>query len=80
MLHVPFNRSALAYPTVRKNVTAALCTLINSLERINRELKRRTRVASIFPNTASCLRLVSALLAECDEEWLTGKVYLNLRA
>lgn len=40
----------------------------NGLERINREIKRRTRVASIFPNTASCLRLVSALLAECDEE------------
>lgn len=52
----------------------------NGLERINRELKRRTRVASIFPNTASCLRLVSALLAECDEEWMTGKVYLNLQA
>ena len=50
----------------------------NSLERINREIKRRTRVASIFPNIASCLRLVSALLAECDEEWMTGKVYLNL--
>ena len=33
----------------------------NGLERINREIKRRTRVASIFPNTASCLRLVSAL-------------------
>ena len=32
----------------------------NCLERVNRELKRRTRVASIFPNTASCLRLVSA--------------------
>jgi hypothetical protein len=41
----------------------------NGLERINRELKRRTRVASIFPNTAALLRLVSALLAECDEEW-----------
>lgn len=52
----------------------------NGLERINREIKRRTRVASIFPNTASCLRLVSALLAECDEEWMTGKVYLNLHA
>ncbi len=52
----------------------------NGLERINRELKRRTRVASIFPNTASCLRLVSALLAECDEEWMTGKIYLNLQA
>ena len=45
----------------------------NGLERSNRELKRRTRVASIFPNPPSCLRLVSALLAECDEEWLTGK-------
>jgi putative transposase len=51
----------------------------NGLERINREIKRRTRVASIFPNTASCLRLVSALLAECDEEWMTGKIYLNLQ-
>lgn len=50
----------------------------NGLERINREIKRRTRVASIFPNTDSCLRLVSALLAECDEEWMTGKIYLNL--
>jgi transposase-like protein len=51
----------------------------NGLERINREIKRRTRVASIFPNTASCLRLVSALLAECDEDWMTGKIYLNLK-
>lgn len=51
----------------------------NSLERINREIKRRTRVASIFPNTASCLRLVSALLAERDEEWMTAKIYLNLK-
>jgi len=50
----------------------------NGLERINRELKRRTRVASIFPNAPSCLRLVSALLAECDEEWMTGKIYLNM--
>ncbi|WP_425355167.1 transposase [Pelomicrobium methylotrophicum] len=50
----------------------------NGLERINRELRRRTRVASIFPNPDSCLRLVSALLAELDDEWLTGKVYLTL--
>jgi len=52
----------------------------NGLERINRELKRRTRVASIFPNAASCLRLVSALLAECDEEWMSGKIYLTMEA
>ena len=51
----------------------------NGLERINREIKRRTRVASIFPNITSCLRLVSALLAECDEDWMTGKIYLNLK-
>lgn len=50
----------------------------NGLERINREIKRRTRVASIFPNSDSCLRLVSALLSEFDEEWMTGKIYLNL--
>ena len=52
----------------------------NGLERINREIKRRTRVASIFPNAASCLRLVSALLAECDEEWMTAKIYLTMKA
>ena len=50
----------------------------NGLERINREIKRRTRVVSIFPNTDSCLRLVSALLAEQDEQWLTAKVYLTM--
>lgn len=50
----------------------------NGLERINRELKRRTRVVSMFPNTASCLRLISALLAEIDEEWMTGKIYLTM--
>lgn len=52
----------------------------NGLERINRELKRRTRVASMFPNAASCLRLVSALLTEFDEEWMTGKIYLTLKS
>jgi putative transposase len=51
----------------------------NGLERINREIKRRTRVASIFPNAPSCLRLVSALLAETDEGWLEGKIYLNMK-
>lgn len=49
----------------------------NGLERINRELRRRTRVASIFPNPNSCLRLISALLAELDDEWMTSKIYLN---
>jgi len=50
----------------------------NGLERINREIKRRTRVASIFPNEASCLRLVSAILMEISEEWESGKAYLTM--
>ena len=50
----------------------------NSLERVNKEIKRRTRVATIFPNEASCLRLISAILLEISEEWETGKAYLNM--
>jgi transposase-like protein len=50
----------------------------NSLERIHREIKRRTRVATLFPNEASVERLVSAILCEIDEEWSTGRQYLNM--
>ena len=49
----------------------------NSLERINQEIRRRTRVVGIFPNPASCLRLVSALLMEICEEWQIGKHYCS---
>jgi transposase-like protein len=49
----------------------------NMLARLNREIRRRTRVVSIFPNEASCLRLISALLMEISEEWLTGRTYLS---
>ncbi len=52
----------------------------NSLERVNQELKRRTRVASLFPNEASVLRLVTALLVEISEQWETGKIYLNMKS
>jgi transposase-like protein len=49
----------------------------NPLERTNKEIRRRTRVATIFPNEGSCLRLVSAVLMEISEEWETGRVYLS---
>jgi transposase-like protein len=52
----------------------------NGLERLNREIKRRTRVVTVFPNEAALLRLASALLVEISEEWETGKVYLNLES
>ena len=50
---------------------------INGLERINEEIRRRTRVVGIFPNEAACLRLVSALLMEKDDDWQTGRTYLT---
>jgi len=50
----------------------------NSLERLNREIGRRTKVVSIFPNEAACLRLISAILMEQDEAWQTGRVYLSI--
>lgn len=51
----------------------------NPIERVNKELKRRTRVAAIFPNEASLLRLVSALLVETSDQWETEKIYLNMQ-
>ena len=50
----------------------------NGIERaINQEIRRRTRVARLFPNEASCLRLVTAVVMEISEEWQTGKAYLT---
>lgn len=52
---------------------------VNGLERVNGELHRRTRVATLFPNEDSLLRLVSALAAEISEEWETARAYLTPR-
>jgi len=50
----------------------------NMLERIHKEVNRRTRVATLFPNEAALLRLVSAILMEVSEEWECGRKYLTL--
>lgn len=50
----------------------------NMLERLNEEIKRRTHIVRIFPNEASCLRLVRALAVEQHEEWIEGTRYLNM--
>lgn len=68
------SKSMTLTPLIPKSMT------LTPLIHINRELKRRTRVASIFPNSASCLRLISALLTEFDEEWITGKIYLTFKS
>ncbi len=51
---------------------------VNGLENLNKQIRRRTRVVGIFPHEASALRLISAVMAEIHDEWLTGRVYLNL--
>jgi transposase-like protein len=50
----------------------------NMLERLNEEIRRRTRVVRIFPNNESCLRLVRALCVETHEGWLEDSRYLNM--
>ena len=47
---------------------------------INRELRRRTRVVGIFPNVASCLRLVSAVAMEISDAWEAGRSYVPTRS
>ena len=71
--NLPEGLSVFAFPAAfRKQLRTT-----NSLERLHREVRRRARVVSIFPNPVSCLRLVSAILAEMSEEWLTGRTYIN---
>lgn len=50
----------------------------NGIERLNREIKRRTRVAVLFPNKESALRLVTGVIIEIHEDWITGKQYLDM--
>ncbi len=50
----------------------------NLMERVNKELKRRTKVVGAFPNEESLLRLVGSILMDINEEWVTGRRYLTM--
>ena len=52
----------------------------NMIERLNQELKRRSRVIRIFPNDASCLRVLGTMCMEQSEIWESGKIYLTMPA
>jgi putative transposase len=73
--NIPEGLSVLAFPAVQQKQLRTT----NVLERLNRELDRRTTVVSIFPNEAACLRLSSALLIEVDERWQTERVYISFK-
>ncbi len=70
--NIPEGLTVFAFPAPFRR----LLRTTNGVERLHREVRRRARVVSIFPNPASCLRLVSAVLAEMSEEWLTGRTYM----
>ncbi|CAN5217939.1 IS256-like element ISRm5 family transposase [soil metagenome] len=72
--NVPESLTVLQLPLERRR----LLRTSNGLEHLNKEIKRRTRVAGLFPNEASLLRLVSAILMETSEEWESGRVYMRL--
>ena len=71
--NIPEGLAVFSFPVAHRRVMRTT----NGVERLHRGIRRRARVVSIFPNQASCLRLVSAVLAEISDEWLTGRMYLT---
>ena len=49
----------------------------NTLERLNREIRRRSSVVGIFPSTDSYIRLITSYLLECSDNWQTERCYMN---
>ncbi len=68
--------TVFAFPEAHRR----LLRTTNGLERVNQEIRRRTRVVSIFPNESACLRLVTAIAMEISEEWEASKAYLSFSA
>ncbi len=73
--NLPEGFIVFAFPEAHRR----LIRTTNGLERLHQEIRRRTRVARLFPNEASCLRLVTAVVMEISEEWETGKAYLTFK-
>jgi len=69
--NIPEGLTVFAFPVEHRRFVRTT----NSLERVNKEIRRRTRVVGVFPNDSACLRLVSAVLMEIGEDWQIGKKY-----
>jgi putative transposase len=73
--NIPEGLTVFSFPAAHRR----LIRTTNGVERLHREVRRRARVVSIFPNPVSCLRLVSAVVSEISDEWLTGRIYLTFQ-
>ncbi len=71
--NIPEGLTIFSFPAIHRR----LIRTTNGVERLHREVRRRTRVVSIFPNQAACLRLVSAVLNEISDEWISGRSFLS---
>ena len=71
--NLPEGLTVFSFPTSHRR----LLRTTNGLERLNQEIRRRTRVVGIFPNPAACLRLVSAVTMELSDDWFSGRAYLT---
>jgi putative transposase len=67
----------LAYMTFPKDHWPQIHST-NPIERLNREIKRRSNVVSIFPNDAAIIRLVGAITLEHNDEWAVSRRYMSL--
>jgi transposase-like protein len=73
-VNIPEGLTCFAFPAAHRR----LIRTTNGQERLNREMRRRSRVAALFPNEASCLRLMTAIAMEISEEWqTTNRAYLR---
>jgi transposase-like protein len=72
--NIPEGLTVFAFPAAHRRRLRTS----NMLERLSQEIRCRTRVVRLFPNEASCLRLVTAILMETSEDWQTGKIYLSI--
>jgi len=73
-LNLPEGMTCFSFPEAHRRKIRTT----NMVERNNREIKRRTKVATLFTSEKSIERLVSALLMEQDENWMNGRIYLTM--
>lgn len=74
-----YQTAACNYSTFPQSHRRKLCST-NGVERINAEIKRRIKKVGAFPSDESALRLIAAIVMDVDEDWMSGKIYLDMNA